>query len=205
MRQSTLLAIIFGLVLIAAGGVIGYRVAIDKAHDWRVRAQVALADSTRIAEESEALRQQARVLALQNAELERVAARSVARGETWKRRADSGATELEAYRDSVIAANDSTVPVERLTDALVVIAAKDSVIATQNTVITAQLQQIANGGRMLAAMREDRDLWEGRAKELERVLIDLKPPTRPRVLGLLPVPSPTLAFVAGVAATLALK
>lgn len=205
MKKPVLLAVVFGLLLLVTGTWIGWRWSSDKAEQWRLKAQVALADSVRVNEENAELQHRVEVLSRSVADYADRNARQDARIAVYRKDASKAALELRAYRDSVHRRADSVVPSGKLDEALAVIEQQDTVIVEQAKAIQLRDQQILAGAELRAAVEGQRDLMAGRVADLERVLEDFKPPTRPRLLGVLPAPSPTVTFLVGAAVGLALR
>lgn len=197
--------LVLGVVLLAAGVFIGYRWAGDRAAPAWLARDVALHRADSLAHVAAGYAEDAITLTRQRDSIATVAARQRASGSTWRRKADSATTALETYRDSVTEAGDDMVPVAQLDTALAVIAWRGVVIDSLQAYTTTLQDQLTAAGKLDIVRREQVAHWKGRAEELEKVLIDLKPPTKPRLLGILTVPSPTVAFVAGAVAGFALR
>src|SRR5690606_31194695 len=133
-------------------------------------------------------------LAHRHDSLARAAQRHQQRADANGQRASTLHRELVAYRDSVASAGDSVVPVAVLDAALVALDAsqvEDTALRLVNQSLAADTATLAAAAR-LNAQRADH--WEGRAEELEQTLKGYRAKPRPKLLGLLPAPSPTLAF-----------
>lgn len=187
---------ILGALLLGAAFLLGWHLSTVRHEGWRVERDVALANLVETRAKVAASEAAADTLRRSVADFADRAARQDAAVALERRQAQASAAALRQFRDSVTAA---TVPVSVLDTALAVVAQQEVVIAEQDKAIAIRDRQIQAGAELRAEVERQRDQWKGAAEELGQVLKDYRAPSRPKLLGLLPAPSPTVTFLVGAA------
>jgi hypothetical protein len=171
----------------------------ESAHaGWQEQREAVLAKSYSVQAVADALAQIASEHRHRADSLGREAQRLDAQAIAANQQTSAARRQLIAYRDSVRSAGDTLVPLAMLNEAIVVIDSQQSVIGMQRAVIrtlAADTATLAAAGRL---HEQAASHWMGRAGELEQTLKGYRAKPAPKLLGLLPAPSPTLALVVGV-------
>lgn len=176
----------------------------ERAHEgWEQERKAVLARQDSVQAVADALAELAAAHHHHADSLGREAQRLDAIARRQNQQASAARMALHAYRDSVRAAGDTLIPVSRLDQAIAVVDSQQAVIGTQRDVIrtlAADTATLAAASRLTA---RERDTWKGAAEDLEQTLQGYRAKPRPKLLGILPAPSPTVAFLLGATVTYA--